>query len=266
MNGPLVSVLMTAFNREMYIAEAIESVLSSTYPNFELIVVDDCSKDRTVEIAKGYELKDKRVRVFVNETNLGDYNNRNKAASYATGKYIKYLDSDDVMYSYTLQIMVDYMEQFPEAGFGLSAVHDSRPYPIVLTPKQSYLEHFYQWGHFDRAPGSSIIRKDCFDEIGGFTGERFVGDASLWFRLGRCYPLVKIPPNLTWNREHPSQESKFEREHAKKVNLQRKKFVFDALAHPSCPLSEEEKNGVLAHLRKQKRKHSVYNFLKSIIR
>ena len=59
---PLVSVLMTAYNREKYIAEAIESVLASTYKNFELIIVDDCSKDKTVEIARRYAKKDQRIK------------------------------------------------------------------------------------------------------------------------------------------------------------------------------------------------------------
>ena len=74
----LVSVLMTSFNREKYIAEAIESVLASTYKDFELIIVDDCSKDNTVGIAKKYEELDSRVKVYINEVNLGDYPNRNK--------------------------------------------------------------------------------------------------------------------------------------------------------------------------------------------
>jgi glycosyltransferase involved in cell wall biosynthesis len=89
---PLVSVLMTSYNRQDYIAEAIESVLNSKYQNFELIIVDDGSKDQTVKIAQEFAEKDKRIRLYINEKNLGDYGNRNKAASYATGKYIKYLD------------------------------------------------------------------------------------------------------------------------------------------------------------------------------
>src|SRR4051812_47750099 len=92
---PLVSVLMTSYNREKYIAQAIESVIASTYSNLELIIVDDCSKDSTVSIARSYAENDKRVKVYVNEKNLGDYPNRNKAASYATGKYLKYVDADD---------------------------------------------------------------------------------------------------------------------------------------------------------------------------
>ncbi|MBN2662839.1 MAG: glycosyltransferase family 2 protein, partial [Bacteroidales bacterium] len=99
-NNPFVSVLMTAYNREKYIAEAIESVIASTYQNWELIIVDDGSKDKTVEIAKQYEAKDPRIKVYINEKNLGDYPNRNKAASYAKGKYLKFVDADDLIYPF----------------------------------------------------------------------------------------------------------------------------------------------------------------------
>src|SRR5688572_8660952 len=143
MNQPLVSVLMTAYNRENYITEAIESVLSSYYSNFELIISDDCSTDRTVEIAKRYAAKNSKIKVYQNEKNVGDYNNRNKAASYAEGKYLKYLDSDDIMYPHCLSVMITSMEQFPAAGFGLSSPSDPQnPFPICITPRQIYLEHF----------------------------------------------------------------------------------------------------------------------------
>src|SRR3954447_2239406 len=105
--NPLVSILMTAFNREKYIGEAIQSVLDSSYTNLELIIVDDNSTDRTVEIARSYQKKDVRIKVFINERQLGDYPNRNKAASYATGKYIKYVDSDDYIYPRGLEMMVE---------------------------------------------------------------------------------------------------------------------------------------------------------------
>jgi glycosyltransferase involved in cell wall biosynthesis len=80
---PIVSVLMTSFNREKYIAEAIESVLASTYKDFELIIVDDVSTDATVAIAEKYAKQDGRIKVYKNQNNLGDYKNRNRAASYA---------------------------------------------------------------------------------------------------------------------------------------------------------------------------------------
>ncbi len=111
---PLVSVLMASYNSEDYIAVAIQSVLKSTYKNFELIITDDNSTDGTYAIAKAYEAKDNRVKVIRNAENYGDYPNRNQAASYATGKYLKYVDHDDYIYPYGLEQLVYYMEQFPD--------------------------------------------------------------------------------------------------------------------------------------------------------
>ena len=80
MGVPQVSVLMTSYNRQDYIAAAIESVLASSLENFELIIVDDRSSDDTLSIARKYEQRDARIKVYLNEKNLGDYPNRNKAA------------------------------------------------------------------------------------------------------------------------------------------------------------------------------------------
>src|SRR5580704_2775124 len=118
MSYPLISILMTAYNREKFIAEAIESVLASTFEDFELIIVDDCSIDSTIEIAKTYERNDARIKVYRNENNLGDYPNRNRAASYAKGKYLKYIDADDYIYPWGLQLLIEMMEKFPDAGWG----------------------------------------------------------------------------------------------------------------------------------------------------
>ena len=72
-----------------------------------------CLQILLLAIAKSYEQKDARIKVYVNDKNLGDYPNRNKAASYAKGKYIKYLDADDLIYPHGLEVMVHTMEQFP---------------------------------------------------------------------------------------------------------------------------------------------------------
>jgi glycosyltransferase involved in cell wall biosynthesis len=237
---PLVSVLMTAYNRENYIGAAIESVLSSTYQNFELIIVDDRSKDKTIEIANQYAKKNSRVKVFINETNLGDYPNRNKAATYATGRYLKYLDSDDLIYPWGLEVMVNAMLSFSEAGFGLSSKpSDIKPFPILINPKEIYKEHFSGYGHFSRAPGSSIIRRDVFKQMNGFSGERMVGDLEFWLRIGRYYPMVKFQSDLYWNRLHSEQEVRSD--YAKENYRQRtKKLIKDAFEHSDCPLNRYE--------------------------
>lgn len=205
---PLVSVLMTVYNREKYIAEAIESVLASSYQNWELIIVDDQSKDQSVEIARQYEVQDTRIKVYVNERNLGDYPNRNKAASLAHGKYIKYLDSDDIIYPHGLGVMVNTMEKYPEAAYGLSfgKVHDFLPYPILLSPEKAYEEHFLKSGLFNEGPTSLIFRNDIFQKENGFQSFTVYGDAEILLRLSAKYPMVKMQPSLTWWRQHEGQE------------------------------------------------------------
>ena len=113
--APLVSVVMTAYNRERYVGAAIESVLAQTFADFELIVVDDGSVDRTVEVARQYE-DDPRLRIVLNERNLGDYPNRNRAAALARGRFLKYHDSDDVMYPHCLSTMVGPLDAERRAG------------------------------------------------------------------------------------------------------------------------------------------------------
>lgn len=96
MNEPLVSVIMPAYNAERYIKESIASVLNQTYQNFELIIVNDCSADKTLEIVESIVEKDKRVVLLNNTTNLGCADSRNRALQVAKGKYIAFCDSDDI--------------------------------------------------------------------------------------------------------------------------------------------------------------------------
>jgi glycosyltransferase involved in cell wall biosynthesis len=237
---PLVSVLMTAYNREKYIADSIESVLASTYINFELIIVDDCSTDNTVAIVKSYEAKDSRVRVYVNEVNLTDYVNRNKAASYANGKYIKYVDSDDLIYFHCLEVMVRFMEQCPEAGFGLGTNRENKIMPFILSPKEIYLSHFTGARHFDRGPLGAIIKRKVFNDIGGFSGARFIGDLELWIKLSRYYNMAVLPNDLFYYRTHIDSEAAIESGSTKEYSKIRRNVLFNSLKHPDCPLNVEE--------------------------
>ncbi|GAB3531515.1 hypothetical protein GCM10027443_13870 [Pontibacter brevis] len=255
---PLVSVLMTAYNREKYIAEAIESVLRSTYTNFELIIVDDKSKDGTVDIAKSYAANDNRVKVFINDVNLGDYPNRNKAAYYAKGKYIKYLDSDDVIYPHGLDVMVGSINQFPDVAYGASSAYSLRPLPVLMSPRESYLEHFFGSHHFDRSPGSLIINREIFCREGGFTGKRMIGDYEFLLNYSLKYNIVLMPVQLYWSRRHEEQESS----HSKDYKELREQILNQALNDPLCPLTISEKK----ILRKIKIRNKVMSKTASLIK
>lgn len=254
MKPPIVSVLMTAYNREKYIAEAIESVLASTLTDFELIIVDDASTDRTVEIANRFS-SDQRVQIHVNEENLGDYHNRNRAASLAQGKYLKYLDSDDLVYAHGLEVMVSAMEQFPEAALGLpNSLIKDRPYPLQVTAREAYKAHFLNpdGGLFGHCPSATIIRTRPFRDAGGFSGKRYVGDTEMWLKLGAKSPVVVVPQDLIWWRSHDEQEIAYGTtafDYAKWDYL----VALGSLVAPECPFDHTERT---AAIRRLKRRHA----------
>jgi glycosyltransferase involved in cell wall biosynthesis len=249
--NPLVSVLMTCYNREKYIAFAIESVLASDYSDFELIIMDDGSTDATVSIVQKFALQDNRVRVYANDKNLGDYPNRNRAASVATGKYLKYVDSDDYIYPWGLKVLVSTMEQFPGAGWGICSLpqHDDKPFPFQLTPQEAYRYHYFGPGLlFHRAPLSSIIRRDVFEQVEGFRSIRMAGDFEMWHRLGQQFPVVLMPQGIIWYRKHGEQEIKSYREFLGVYES----ILFSYITDDKCPLTKEEVNIVL-----RKGKHRI---------
>lgn len=108
---PLVSIITPLYNSEKYIEETIESLLNQTYKNWEMLIVDDCSKDNGVEIVNEYVLKDKRIKLFRNEKNEGVSFARNKALDLAQGKYIAFLDSDDLWKKEKLEKQISFMEK-----------------------------------------------------------------------------------------------------------------------------------------------------------
>lgn len=105
---PKVSVVMPIYNAERFIEEAIESILNQTYHNIELILIDDCPTDRTLEILEQY--KDERICLVHNKENLGIACSRNKGLSLCTGKYIALMDDDDIAVKERLKLQVEYLE------------------------------------------------------------------------------------------------------------------------------------------------------------
>lgn len=251
---------MTAYNRERYIAYAIESVLASTCRDLELIVVDDRSKDRTVEIVRGYEARDPRVRLYINEKNLGDYPNRNVAAGYANGRYLKYVDADDYIYPWGLELLVGMMEKFPDCGWGLCSLPQNiaRPFPIRLSPKEAYEYHYKGPGLFHKAPLSSIIRTGTFREAGGFSGQRMVGDTEMWHKLALSYNVLLMPEGIVWYREHDAQEVNSALQFAKDYET----ISIRYLKSEKCPMEAAD---IKAIFRKKKRT-LAWQMLRSTVR
>ena len=111
-----ISVIMSVYNGEVYLAEAIDSVLAQSFRDFELIIINDCSIDRTGEILAQYASQDARVKVHTNEVNLRLPSSLNKAISLAKGTYIARMDADDICLPDRLEKQYAFMESHPEVS------------------------------------------------------------------------------------------------------------------------------------------------------
>jgi len=210
--SPKVSVLVTVYNREKFLADCIESILASTWQDYEVVIVDDCSTDRSAMIGRSFTERDPRIRFFQNDVNLGDYPNRNRAASLAHGEFLKYLDADDLIYSHGLEVMSNALEKFPNASFALSCRdrNPPRPFPFCTEPEIAIRDFCLGASIFGPGPSASIIRRSTFEELGGFSGRRFIGDTELWCKLSSSAPVVSLPPSLVWWRRHEGQQMNVE--------------------------------------------------------
>ena len=259
--GPLVSVLLTSYNREAFIAESIESVLAQTFTDFELIVSDDGSTDGTAGIACEFARRDARVRVSVNERNLGDYPNRKRAACLARGQFLKYHDSDDVMYRHCLEVMVGALLAEPRAAVALSASHawSGGKCPMLLTPSLAYEREYLGTGLFQLGPGAALFRADAFRELGGFPEVQHCSDQLFWIHALTRVNVLLVPGDLFYYRIHPGQEI------VKRTNeLAQSKAVAEAwhvLNSDRCPL----RGGTLDQARRNfafTRAREIYRSLK----
>lgn len=242
MKLPVVSVLITSYNRSEYIAVAIESVLSQTFTDFELIIVDDASTDDTLYIARKYEDIDKRIKVYANDQNLGDYPNRKKAASYAIGKYIKYVDSDDILYPHGLDVMVKGMNQFPDAALGMvwgDAIFE--PSPFSYSSHAAYYSYFFHNKWMQVGPSGSIYRRNAFEQVGGFDLLPYVGDFDLNLKLGALYPVVRLQNDLFFYRIHQDQQTIEEKKSPQGDEILIFKIQKRHLESINCPLSFSER-------------------------
>ena len=241
---PLVSIITLTYNHENYIAECIESVLCQTYENWEMIILDDASTDRTPFIIEEYAKKDKRIEFIRNEKNMGMYNldvNYNTALKEAKGEWIGYLEGDDVFTKRSLEYRIKALneldsEEIPE----IALVHgsagriwmDSEILDIAYNPFSHYLDVvnnnpvgsalkvFLQGINFI-FPGSVLINKTKIDKIGGF--KKDIEDAPYvdyhtWMHLtleGRFLYLNKI--TYFWRRHSSSITMNYHEDLVKKA-------------------------------------------------
>lgn len=206
---PTVSVIIPSYNHEMFIKECIQSVLDQTFQDFEIIITDDASSDRTVEIIE--EFTDTRIRLFKHPENRGASEASNNCIRQARGKYIAMLSSDDAWYPEKLEVQVNYLDEHPEIGvvFGKVEWIDETgepikarnfPYADVFNVKnrsrQEWLRHFFYKGNCLCHP-CSLVRRECYTEV-GMLNPSFanIPDFDFWVRICLRYEITVLDQKL----------------------------------------------------------------------
>ena len=170
MNEPLVSILIPTYNRENFIAETIKSAQNQSYKNLEIIVVDNFSKDKTCEIVKKIATKDKRIKLFCNESNVGPVRNWLKCINLASGQYGKFLWSDDLIHPLFVEETLSLLLKNKKLAFVYTKVE-----VILSKTKKKYIYNLKKSGVFNshtyiqyvltnfkypKSPGCAIFRMD----------------------------------------------------------------------------------------------------------
>ena len=188
MSGPLVSVILPVYNRERWVARAIDSVLAQTYRDFELLVVDDGSTDGTRAVVEQYG---EQITLLAQE-HAGPYVARNLALRHARGELVAFIDSDDVWLPHRLACQVPLLER-PDVGlvFG-EALHVPRRRRTcfqVSPPARGRVAARFAWANF--VPTITVLaRRACIDEAGGFSEESALAcDYLMWFRIALRHEL-----------------------------------------------------------------------------
>jgi glycosyltransferase involved in cell wall biosynthesis len=251
----LISVVMPCYNAAPYVEEAIASVLGQTYPQVELIVVDDGSTDGSTEILQRLATENPERITLAYQNRGGPFVARNQALVHANGNYIAFLDADDSWHPDALQLMHDALEITPAdvAWCGWQAIGpaaaDTQPKLPPDLDAADAVGHFMEHGTWPL--NGVLIRRHLIDELRGFSERTPTAmDYDLWLRLlARRLRLARVPEVLAFYRRYPRGES----------HIPHWRQVFDAVAvrrdfarhHPEC----------IAHLPPMRRNELIYGSL-----
>src|SRR5580692_7213135 len=206
---PKVSIIMTAYNHEKFVQEAIQSVLDQSFQDFEFIIIDDASSDNTLNIIKKFN--DARIRLTVLEQNQGQFVATNLGLDKAQGEYIGILNSDDAFHPDKLQKQITFLENNPTiaAVFSFAEMINEKNHPFINInnhysyifnqPNRSrheWLNYFFFYGNCLCHP-SVLIRSKHHHEL-GYYDPRFANCADLqfWIRLTAKYNIHIIQEKL----------------------------------------------------------------------
>lgn len=207
----LVSVLMPAYNCEAYVLEAVSSMLSQSFSDFELLVIDDGSTDSTRKLLES--VHDSRLRLVSNERNIGLIGTLNRGLELAVGRYVARMDADDISAPERLEKQVQYLEANPDVhvlGSMVNLINEQGKAFGAISgyPKNADEIHRYLLRECCLIHPSVMFRKDTVLAAGGYSASaRHAEDYDLWLRLSDHHKIANLPDKLVSYRMHRNQVS-----------------------------------------------------------
>lgn len=206
-DAPGISVVMSVCNGQKYLRESIDSILNQTYKNFEFIIINDGSKDNSLDMLLEYQTRDNRV-LIVNQSNIGLTRSLNRGVKLAASEYIARQDADDISTPSRLEKQLNYIENHPEVAvigcfgdvFNINGVLRTSRDPKYS--REGIKRHLANKNLFMH--GSAMMRKSCLEKV-GFYREffRHSQDYDLWLRLSQYFDIDILPENLYHYRVTP---------------------------------------------------------------
>lgn len=202
-DSPKISVIMSVYNGEKYLREAIESIINQTFTDFEFIIVNDGSTDNSLEIIKSYD--DERIKIMNNEKNIGLTKSLNKALKQARGEYIARQDADDISLSNRFEEQIKYLKNHLEVALiGTNAYLIDENGKVVgkrIASAKPSIKDLYKENQFNH--GSVMFKKAVIDRLGGYNELlKYSQDYELWLRIAKSDEMRNLTQVLYKLRFH----------------------------------------------------------------
>jgi len=210
MNKPRITVLMPVYNGEKYIGEAIESILNQTFANYEFVIIDDCSTDKSKKNIQTYH--DPRINFISNNENLGLINTLNIGLALAQGEYIARMDQDDISLPQRLEKQLAFLDNHPEIGVcgtGFKTINQKGASTAVTQfPNQSSLLNWQLHFFCPLVHPTVMMKTSLVKKVGGYNkNATYYEDYDLWVRLCSITQLTNLDDILFCLRKHKENTS-----------------------------------------------------------
>lgn len=241
--APLVSIVLPCYNGSGFLSKSIDSVLAQTYNNWELIIVNDCSKDNSLEVMRAYESRDSRIHVVNNEQNLKLPASLNRGFAESRGQYLTWTSHDNRMAPTMIEEMVSYLNAHPGIGLvtanyaAFSLTTGEQLYEVNMPDPQRNLPRFNTICY------AFMYRREVMEMVGGYDEHLFlIEDYEYWVRIWLNFKIGKIDKALYYTGVGDSTLTMSRKKEIAQKLLEVRLMYFDDFSKALAPTPKQQRD------------------------